>query len=76
MVTLNTLNVQFYALLNKINTFADREEVIFSQQKFQELGLNIRERIKVLGANIDLLYQNIDAKIGVIVSQLRQLLNT
>ena len=75
MIALNTLNAHFYAQLKKIHIIADKEEVTASHQRLEELKLDIREKIRNLANNIDYLYQSLDAKISVVVGQLRKLPN-
>ena len=68
---LNRNNIEFYALLRKLQEFNHTNSEVVNQ-RMEAIRLDIRDKIKALAANIDLLYQSFDQKITLILGQIDQ----
>lgn len=69
LMELNQANAQFYALLNRVGSICERQDKV-NDQRLEDLRLDMKDRIRVLSGNVDVLYQTLDAKIGMVVSHL------
>lgn len=66
---LNKTNAEFYSLLRKLNSTETHLNETFSQ-RLETMRADIRDKIKQLAANVDLMYQMLDRKISLLIRKI------
>lgn len=68
---MNIANAEFYAILRKLNTTEHQLNEAFND-KLESMKTDIRNKIKQLSYNVDLMYQVFDRKISILIRKIEQ----